>query len=308
MSATAMPTSTVETAAKALPLADGVLLASHGGDASEAAARFARAFAARRQVPMEVLGVVEPIPSDLRDYAPDVDRFLKDYRQALSDTLNNLLARTAIGPDAPIAIEEGLPADRIAHRAGIRGAALIVLGIGRHTAVDRLLGVETAIAVLRRAPVPVLAVTRNATTPIHTIVIATDFSPASQRSARLAMAFAAEDATVHLVHAWPWMDMAGSGAPVWRRVYQAGAQHLFDEMIRELPIPPQGRIVTHLENGEPLTVVRELARDQHADLVALGSQGLGFIERLTIGSVAETVLRTGECSVLIAPPTPAEKE
>jgi nucleotide-binding universal stress UspA family protein len=43
-------------------------------------------------------------------------------------------------------------------------------------------------------------------------------------------------------------------------------------------------------------------------LIALGSRGRGLFDRLTLGSVAEGVLRKAQCSVLIAPPTPTEKE
>ncbi|HZS58491.1 MAG TPA: universal stress protein [Gemmatimonadaceae bacterium] len=305
----ATPTATPR-ATRTLPLAGGVLLASRGGAASEGAARLAAVFAARRHVSMEVLGVMEPIPSDIRDYAPDVDRVLRDYRLQLSETLEAFLVRASIPTATPVAIEEGRPADCIAHRAQARGAALIAIGIGRHAALDRLLGAETAIGISRRTSVPVLAATSDATAPARSIVIATDFSPASQRAAELAMALAADDAIVHLVHVWPWMNEVerAADAATRRRVYEAGTRRMFDELIKSLPTHPAGCFVTHLRHGETETAIIDLARDERADLIALGSHGRGFIDRLALGSVAESVLRTGACSILIAPPTPAEKE
>lgn len=282
------------------PLTDGVLLATDGDDQSASAARFAAAFSARRHVALEVIGVVEPISG--------FEQYLDERRQQMSVAVADLLQRSPELSDAPVAIESGLPAECIAGRARARGAALIALGIGQHEVLDRVLGIETAIGVLRRSSVPVLAASPDAAPPARTIIIATDFSPSAQRAAHLALAFAADDATVHLVHAWPWMDLGGSGAVVWRHVYRTGTQHLFDELLQSLPIPPRARVVRHLEHGEARTVVRDLAREHHADLIALGSHGRGFIDRLTLGSVAESVLRTAECSVLIAPPTEAEKE
>ncbi len=158
------------------------------------------------------------------------------------------------------------------------------------------------IAVLHCASVPVLAAQPRAVAPMRSIVIATDFSPAAQHAAQLAMALAADDAAVHLVHVWPWMDLGGSSAPVWRHVYRAGVQAKFDQLIRCLDLPPKALISTHLERGATHRVIRAIAVTHHADLVTLGSHGKGFVDRLMLGSVAEAVLRAADCSVLIAPP------
>ncbi len=79
-------------------------------------------------------------------------------------------------------------------------------------------------------------------------------------------------------------------------------------MVRSLPLPPHAKVVTHLGHGEAEKVVLEVANANWADLIALGSHGRGLFDRLTLGSVAEGVLRKAQCSVLIAPPTPTEKE
>ncbi|HZS58506.1 MAG TPA: universal stress protein [Gemmatimonadaceae bacterium] len=205
-------------------------------------------------------------------------------------------------------METGPAAECIAGRAKARGAALIAMGIGRHDAATRLFGVEPAIAVLHRTTIPVLASTASTRVPPRSIVIATDFSPASERAARLVLELAADDATIHFVHAWPWMDLGGSGAPVWFHVYETGAQALVDELVRSLPIPPKARVITHLEHGEALQVIQQIATTNSADVIALGSHGRGLLDRLTLGSVAEGTLRKATCSVLIAPPTPSEKE
>jgi len=291
-----------------LPLAEGILLATQGGPGSDAAARLAHWFAARRHVPIEALAVLEPLSSEVQAYTPNVVALNQERRQLLTQAIESQLRRTLNADGVPLVIEEGLPAECIAGRAKARGAALIAMGIGRHGPIDRLLGVEPAIAVLHRTSVPVLAASPTGRPAVRSIVIATDFSPAASRAAQLALAFAADDATVHVVHAWPWMDLGGSGAPTWFHVYEAGVKTLIDELVHSLRLPPQARVVTHLERGEANTAIREVAAAHAADLIALGSHGRGFFDRLTLGSVAEDVLRKAQCSVLIAPPTPAEKE
>jgi nucleotide-binding universal stress UspA family protein len=257
---------------------------------------------------MEALAVLEPVSADLMAYAPSLINVDEERRAALTEALELQLRRTGNSDGVPFVIEEGIAEDCIAGRAKARGAALIAMGIGRHDGLDRLLGVEPAIAVLHRTSVPVLAASANSRTPVRSLVIAMYFSPASERAARLALALAADDVTVHLVHAWPWMDLGGSGAPVWFHVYEAGVQALCDELARSLPLPSHAKVVTHLEHGQAAQVIRQMASTHHADLIALGSHGRGLFDRLTLGSVAEEVLRKAQCSVLIAPPTPAEKE
>jgi nucleotide-binding universal stress UspA family protein len=308
MSAADTLVSTTEGAGGELPLQDGVLLATMGGPGSDPAARLAHLFAIRRNVPIEALAVLEPPSSEALLYAPSYVNINQELRHALTDAVETQLRRTSNADNVPLAIEEGRPADCIASRAKARGAALIAMGIGRHDPVDRLLGVEPAIAVLHRTSVPVLAASGGTRPVLRSIVIATDFSPASARAAQLALAFAADDATVHFVHAWPWMDLGGTGAPTWFNVYETGVKTLIDELIRSLVLPPKARVVTHLEHGEAPLVIRQIATAHWADLIALGSHGRGLFDRLTLGSVAEDVLRKAQCSVLIAPPTPSEKE
>ena len=277
--------STESVTAGQLPLADGVLLATLGGPGSDSAARLAHLFAVRRHVPVEALAVLEPLASDM------------------TEAVQAQLRRTGHADNTPLVIETGRAPECIAGRAKARGAALIAMGIGRHDPIDRLLGVEPAIAVLHRTSVPVLAASQGSRPVLRSIVLATDFSPAAARAARLALAFAADDVTVHVVHAWPWMDLGGSGAPTWFHVYEAGVKALVDEMVRSLLLPPDARVVTHLEHGEADKVILEVANAHWADLIALGSHGRGLFDRLTLGSVAEHVLRKAKCSVLIAPPT-----
>ena len=51
--------------------------------------------------------------------------------------------------------------------------------------------------------------------------------------------------------------------------------------------------------GRPATKIVEGARNWRADLIVIGSHGRGGVERILLGSVAESVLRHAPCPVLV---------
>ncbi len=58
--------------------------------------------------------------------------------------------------------------------------------------------------------------------------------------------------------------------------------------------------------GAPADAITNLAIEEHAGLIAVGSHGRRGLERLLLGSVAEAITRRARCPVLVvrAPPLP----
>lgn len=54
-----------------------------------------------------------------------------------------------------------------------------------------------------------------------------------------------------------------------------------------------------LEFGDPAAVICRRASELDAELVVVGSRGLGAIDRLVLGSVSSAVTRRAPCSVLV---------
>lgn len=54
-----------------------------------------------------------------------------------------------------------------------------------------------------------------------------------------------------------------------------------------------------VEMGKPASKIVEGARSWRADLIVIGSHGRGGVERLLLGSVAESVVRHASCPVLV---------
>jgi len=59
-------------------------------------------------------------------------------------------------------------------------------------------------------------------------------------------------------------------------------------------------ITTSVVSGLPKSTIYEKAEDWGADLIVVGSQGLGAFSRLVLGSVSQYLTTNAKCSVLIA--------
>jgi len=53
------------------------------------------------------------------------------------------------------------------------------------------------------------------------------------------------------------------------------------------------------ESGQPVETIIKVADDERADLVVVGSRGLGGFQRLMLGSVSDGVLHHSHCPVLV---------
>jgi nucleotide-binding universal stress UspA family protein len=282
-----------------------ILLATDGRPASVDAVRFAVALAEARLLPLQILGVVEPLPMSLDEDAAlialvDVAQFRKDKRHV--EVREQLQA--VLGADLPLGIniEPGRAAPTIVRRARDWGAGLIVLGIGHCHAGGRIIGAETALRVAMRAPAPTLAVASGYGSLPRSIVVAVDFGASSVNAARQAALVAADGAEVYLVHVVPALEFAKTHRAQWARVYAEGVTALLDEIELQLRAV-QDRLTIHtiLSEGSAAPRILEIAAQTGAELIAAGRHGPSVFGRLWIGSVSSTLLREASCSVLVAP-------
>lgn len=201
-------------------------------------------------------------------------------------------------------VVQGAPGPSLAEVAQRERASLIVMGLGRHRALDRLLGGETALQAIRQTPCPVLAVAPDARPPFHHAIVATDFGPASARAAQAAMPLLGSGATVSLVHVW---QPARHDDERLARMDHAYLETLPERYrrLREALEVPSGLIVKEVvREGHPSECVLDHAAAQHADLVVAGRRKLRVLARLAVGSVTTAILRGAACSVLVAPEPP----
>ncbi|MGB9246841.1 MAG: universal stress protein [Methanoregula sp.] len=59
------------------------------------------------------------------------------------------------------------------------------------------------------------------------------------------------------------------------------------------------KLETFILSGRPAHAITKFAVKNKVDLIVVGSQGKSGLERLLFGSVAESIIRTAECMVLV---------
>ena len=171
---------------------------------------------------------------------------------------------------------------------------------------------ETALRLVRRSGVPVLATSPDLDHMPQRIVVGIDFSETSIRAARLALRIAGFGATVYLVHVLP------RDQEIRERTHVAILE-LFDEWEREeaepgpsandalhdlrdrLHVPAGTTVRSMVVHGDPATELLAFASGIKADVIAAGANGQGLAGRTMVGRVASRLVRHSRRSVLIVP-------
>jgi len=144
------------------------------------------------------------------------------------------------------------------------------------------------------------------------ILLATDGSEEAELAALRAVELAdATDSELHVVHV--------GVVPIFLKSYPGTLGYYdklyeqIEEVSRELLRKQTWRVKAvggtvagaHLRMGEVALEIVALAEELQADLIVMGSRGLGGVRRALIGSVSDSVVRHAHCPVLVVRP---EKE
>lgn len=138
-------------------------------------------------------------------------------------------------------------------------------------------------------------------TPFKHIIVPTDFGPASARALELATGLAgAFEGKITLLHVWevpiyPYMDFM-LNSEVITRVEDAAVKHLADAIATLRKVVPTAE--SKLKTGPAWQSILEAIRELKPDLVVMGTHGRRGISHVTLGSVAERVVRLSDVPVL----------
>ena len=254
---------------------------------------------------IEVLGVCPPTPGvaagmELLPPPLELDEL---RRQAMLAEVRRVVSIAAAEQPAwPYDVQLGNPPRVLASDASRRGAAMLVMGIGRHNPLDRLFGTETTLATLRESTVPVLAVGAHFSIHPHHALVGIDFSAASFTAAQLALMLVGATGRLTLVHVRPRFEHPSSDWKAWDVEYGHTLPPLFDQLRTQLNAPSTVMLESVTVRGDAAPVLLALAQQANVDLIAIGAQRHSLMERLVVGSVATRVLRTAQCAVLAVPP------
>ncbi len=286
---------------------DAILLATDGSAGSADAVIMAMALARWHALPLQILTVVEPLPVWLDDDLASLH--IVEFAQAREDEAHHRVRHQIhylFGRDDPLGIniEFGTAARSIERLAGEWDAKLVVLGLGVRERGGRSGAGRTALHVATGAPVATLVVDAGRWRIPRRIVVGVDFSDASFSAARLAVAIAACDATVHLVHVRAVAGFPPVGADAWTGFDEQGALSRLETLSAQLQKDrPDIRVHASLACGAVEDALRQAAVATDADVVAVGRHGHNWFDRLWLGSAAQALLRDTPCSLLVTPPT-----
>jgi universal stress protein E len=288
----------------------GPIIVALGGSDVSGVLRAARYFASGTATGMLAVSILEPLPQYLSGeqdvvLSPSVDP--QRAERGLASLSVQVLE--VADPATPCHTEVifGEPAHEIAEVARTQHSPLIVMGIGRHRPLDRMLGLETAVRTVRRATCPVLVVSADIHVPFRDVVLAMDFSPASIKGAEAIVPLLTTGSVVHLVHVWERSAVHDARLRTLDESYAASLTEKFRRLLEILALPSGIAVKEEVLEGRASERLLDYANAHSADVVVAGRQGLNRASRLAVGSVTDALLRASKCSVLIAPaPTFAE--
>jgi nucleotide-binding universal stress UspA family protein len=186
-----------------------------------------------------------------------------------------------------------------------RDASMIVIGgHGVGTVAGLLLG-STALQVVAHTPVPAVVVRHVEAVMRQEIAVGVDGPPAGE--ATLAFAFeeaALRGARLRAVHVWsdPGTGLGGMTPLVYDPDQIAEEQtHRLNEMLAPWRDKyPEIQVVTEVVHGRPVRILA--GASARADLLVVGTRGLGGFTGLMLGSVSHGLLHHAHCPLAVVPP------
>ena len=237
-----------------------------------------------------------------------VERSLIDRERLTSEVFEVLLARVAgvtgrTADEVNLAVEAGPPQAAIAACATEIGADLVVVGASGATGLRRWMGSVATHAVRALTASVLLArpTGRGAVVVVGTDLTSADLAArvgaqeAGLRAVPLVLAHSLEVVGAELALAEP-----GAVPPVAIPIVpvtelRATAERRLAEVLTTMGHPGETAVV---EGPAGLALTR-IADERGADLIVVGSSDRAGIDRLLLGSVAESVLAHAHCSVLV---------
>jgi nucleotide-binding universal stress UspA family protein len=260
-----------------------VLVGVDRSDGARAACIMGRWLADRLGLRLVLLHACDESPS------PYGDAVHRERMQHLSGR-KAMAVLHSVGPDdAERLVGSGNPADALIDFARDEAAAFIVVGSRGHGAVKSAFSHSVSRALARQAECPVVVVPPPAFERVlrlegdstrPAVVCGLDGSDGAGRTASAAA------------------ELSGAGDLALTLVQARSESSGFDSSFRGVP----HSAAVLVASGSPVEVLKRIAQEQNAALIAIGASRRGRIARAAFGSVSASLAATAPCPVLIVPP------
>ena len=275
-----------------------ILVATDGTSQSDAALRVAGEISRHQGCSVWVLTVVPPLSVAL----PNIEAHwsstgLEARRELALVQAREQVARVTHGLPWPVVAEDGIPARIIADFASDIHAALVVVGMGSHGVVERLVGAATTLSLIRLSRVPVLVATPWLSWPPHRVLAAVDGTPASDAALRAAAAVVAPDGFFEAVTVEEERQRRHD-RPV---PHEAVREPRIRRVLQRLRHSGGREVKRRVLEGDPVTRLLEGIAAESADLIVTGPRQGDLVARMLRGEVTSTLLQRAPCALLAVP-------
>jgi nucleotide-binding universal stress UspA family protein len=264
-----------------------ILLATDGSERNEGAVREAIKLTKTTEGKLLALFVVQANTVLMAEGGSELERMEKEAREHLENVRERAASE---GVECELLVHEGeQPFRFIIDEAEKQGASTIVMGRRGLTGVERLVMGSVTARVIGHAASKVLVVPCDCEVSLERILLATDGSehnqPAVAEALRLARRFGGK--LTALAAFTSEADRVTAEESVAKVVELAGKDDIEVEALA-------------LE-GSPASAIANMAEEQGAGLIVMGSHGRTGIARLLMGSVTEAVIGHTGSAVLVVP-------
>jgi nucleotide-binding universal stress UspA family protein len=282
-----------------------ILLATDGSKDAEFATATAIGLARSTDSELHVVHVGSVVPEHYEPTDVEPVRFEQEARRILEEQVRKVetLGATIAGSH----LRMGGVADEIVKLVEELGIGLVAVGSRGKGRIRRLVMGSVSDSVVRHAHCPVMVVRWKPVVFPAKILLATDASEESRVAATIAADLAQRTGSeLHAVHvgkvlthgAYVGVEV-GPLPGVHQEELDRQAQELLEAEVERMKSTGVDVGVTHLRKGRADEEVIVLAEELGADLVVMGSRGLGGMRRALMGSVSDSVVRHAHCPVLV---------
>ena len=255
--------------------------------ATERAVSLAQQWGAR----LHVLSVLEPSADD----HASIEAAQADARQRTESALEGYAG-------AIVHIQFGAAESKVAELAKKVDADLIVTGpSGTRWLGQTVLG-GTLRFLMRRTHVPVLLVRQPILRDYRRVVVAMDLSDASRAPVETAVSIFGQSTSLSVFHAFrtPYRLFSGD-TDAYETGVREGVTLEIRDALKAWNITAAETLPVIADHGDPATKLAELVERHDVDLIVIGTHGRTGLLSLMLGSVAEAIVETVACDVLVAP-------
>jgi nucleotide-binding universal stress UspA family protein len=239
----------------------------------------------------------------------EMGRLLDDYtRQVREDATRRLDERRGRAPQGvaiATALEDNVePHQAVLAKARSWNADLVVMGTHGRSGIEKLLMGSVASKVLHRSEGNLMLLRADSALfagekHAGSILVPVDFSPHAHRALAFARGLASRHgASLHLLHVVELLHTPLKPGGLSSQLEETpGLREKYEAALRDMLGDTKGDVT--VADGSPAGGILWWREKLGSGLVVMGSRGLSGLERLLVGSVAETVARFCEVPVVV---------